>query len=85
MEVGAGRPPVLIAGPCVLESEELALGVAAFLSGVASRLSLPVVFKGSFDKANRSSRDSYRGPGEKEAAWAGARPTSPTRAAASRS
>ncbi|HEX9191117.1 MAG TPA: 3-deoxy-8-phosphooctulonate synthase [Candidatus Deferrimicrobiaceae bacterium] len=66
LEVGAGRPPVLIAGPCVLESEGLALEVAAFLSGIAARLSLPVVFKGSFDKANRSSRDSYRGPGEKE-------------------
>jgi 2-dehydro-3-deoxyphosphooctonate aldolase (KDO 8-P synthase) len=66
VEVGAGRPPVLIAGPCVLESEGLALELAAFLSGIASRLPLPVIFKGSFDKANRSSRDSYRGPGEKE-------------------
>jgi 2-dehydro-3-deoxyphosphooctonate aldolase (KDO 8-P synthase) len=66
VEVGAGRPPVLIAGPCVLESQELALEVAAFLSGIAARLPLPVIFKGSFDKANRSSRDSYRGPGEKE-------------------
>jgi len=66
VEIGAGRPPVLIAGPCVLESEGLALEVAAFLSGLAARLSLPVVFKGSFDKANRSSRDSYRGPGEEE-------------------
>lgn len=66
VEVGPGLPPVLIAGPCVLESEGLALEVAAFLSGIATRLSLPVVFKGSFDKANRSSRDSYRGPGEKE-------------------
>jgi 2-dehydro-3-deoxyphosphooctonate aldolase (KDO 8-P synthase) len=66
VEIGEGRPPVLIAGPCVLESEELALAVAAFLSGIAARLSLPVIFKGSFDKANRSSRESYRGPGEEE-------------------
>jgi 2-dehydro-3-deoxyphosphooctonate aldolase (KDO 8-P synthase) len=64
LEIGEGRPPVLIAGPCVLESEGLALAVAAFLSGLAARLSLSVIFKGSFDKANRSSRDSYRGPGE---------------------
>jgi len=55
VEVGAERPPVLIAGPCVLESEELALEIAAFLSGIAARLPLPVIFKGSFDKANRSS------------------------------
>ena len=66
IEVGAGRPLLLIAGPCVLESEPLALEVAAFLSGLSERLSLPVVFKGSFDKANRSSRDSFRGPGEEE-------------------
>ena len=66
VEIGEGRPPALIAGPCVLESEELALAVAAFLSGLAARLALPVIFKGSFDKANRSSRDSYRGPGEED-------------------
>jgi 2-dehydro-3-deoxyphosphooctonate aldolase (KDO 8-P synthase) len=57
---------LLIAGPCVLESEGLAFEVAAFLSGIAARLPLPVIFKGSFDKANRSSRGSYRGPGEEE-------------------
>jgi 2-dehydro-3-deoxyphosphooctonate aldolase (KDO 8-P synthase) len=66
IEAGLGCPLLLIAGPCVLESESLALEVAAFLSGLAARLSLPAVFKGSFDKANRSSRDSYRGPGEEE-------------------
>ena len=66
IEVGAGSPLLLIAGPCVLESEPLALEVAVFLSGLSERLSLPVVFKGSFDKANRSSRDSFRGPGEEE-------------------
>ncbi|OGR18405.1 MAG: 3-deoxy-8-phosphooctulonate synthase, partial [Deltaproteobacteria bacterium RIFOXYB2_FULL_66_7] len=64
--VGSGCPPLLIAGPCVLESEELALSVAGFLADLASRLPFTVVFKGSFDKANRSSRASYRGPGEAE-------------------
>ena len=64
--VGPGCPPLLIAGPCVLESEELALSVASLLADLAARLPVNVVFKGSFDKANRSSRDSYRGPGEVE-------------------
>ncbi|MGB5197540.1 MAG: hypothetical protein WBN64_10785, partial [Candidatus Deferrimicrobium sp.] len=61
--VGPGCPPLLIAGPCVLESEELALSVASFLADLAARFPVTVVFKGSFDKANRSSRASYRGPG----------------------
>ena len=64
--VGRGCPPLLIAGPCVLESEELALSVASFLADLAARFPVTVVFKGSFDKANRTSRDSYRGPGEAE-------------------
>lgn len=63
LRVGRGNPLVLIAGPCVLESEELAHEVARFLADLSGRLSLPVVFKGSFDKANRSSVGSYRGPG----------------------
>jgi 2-dehydro-3-deoxyphosphooctonate aldolase (KDO 8-P synthase) len=65
-EVGSGRPPFFIAGPCVLESEDLALSVAAFLEELAAKLRINVVFKGSFDKANRSSSASYRGPGEEE-------------------
>jgi 2-dehydro-3-deoxyphosphooctonate aldolase (KDO 8-P synthase) len=65
-EVGEGCPPVFIAGPCVLESPELALTVAGFLEDLAARLRLHVIFKGSFDKANRSSSGSYRGPGEEE-------------------
>ncbi len=65
-EVGAGCPPFFIAGPCVLESESLALSVAAFLAELAARLRVNVLFKGSFDKANRSSSASYRGPGEEE-------------------
>jgi 2-dehydro-3-deoxyphosphooctonate aldolase (KDO 8-P synthase) len=58
--------PFLIAGPCVLESRDLACSVAAFLAGVAQRLSLPLVFKSSFDKANRTSISSFRGPGLEE-------------------
>ncbi|MGE5247484.1 MAG: 3-deoxy-8-phosphooctulonate synthase [Verrucomicrobiota bacterium] len=65
-DVGPGCPPVFIAGPCVLESEGLALSVAGFLEELAARLGINVIFKGSFDKANRSSSASYRGPGEKE-------------------
>ena len=64
--IGTGNPPAFIAGPCVLESENLAMTVAEFLSGVFSRLGVPFIFKGSFDKANRSSGPSYRGPGQDE-------------------
>ena len=64
--IGEGNPLAFIDGPCVLESAELAFSVAAFLSALGSRLSIPVLFKGSFDKANRSSVRSYRGPGERE-------------------
>ncbi len=63
IRVGGGAPPVFIAGPCVLESEALAMTVAEFLAELGARLSAAVVFKGSFDKANRSAADSYRGPG----------------------
>jgi len=64
--IGAGNPPAFIAGPCVLESESLAMAVAEFLSGLATRLCVPLIFKGSFDKANRSSGRSSRGPGQEE-------------------
>ena len=53
----------LIAGPCVLEGLKLALATARVLADIAERFDLPVVFKSSFDKANRTSVDSYRGPG----------------------
>ncbi len=66
IRVGVGSPPVFIAGPCVLESEALAVTVAEFLADLGARLPAAVVFKGSFDKANRSARDSYRGPGLEE-------------------
>jgi 2-dehydro-3-deoxyphosphooctonate aldolase (KDO 8-P synthase) len=66
INVGAGHPFLLIAGPCVLESEELAREVAAALKEIAARLAISFVFKSSFDKANRTSLDSYRGPGLEE-------------------
>jgi 2-dehydro-3-deoxyphosphooctonate aldolase (KDO 8-P synthase) len=61
--VGPGRPLLLIAGPCVIESEDLCLRVAQRVAAVAERLKLPYVFKASFDKANRSSPAGFRGPG----------------------
>jgi 2-dehydro-3-deoxyphosphooctonate aldolase (KDO 8-P synthase) len=62
-ECGRARPLLLIAGPCVIESEELILEVGQRLAEMAARLQIPLVFKSSFDKANRTSFDSYRGPG----------------------
>lgn len=60
---GAGQPLVLIAGPCVIEDQQTALAIARQLKGIAGELGAALVFKGSFDKANRTSVDSYRGPG----------------------
>ncbi len=62
-EVGNRAPIFLIAGPCVIESEALALETSARLKEIASALGLPFIYKSSFDKANRSSHASYRGPG----------------------
>jgi 2-dehydro-3-deoxyphosphooctonate aldolase (KDO 8-P synthase) len=62
-EVGDGRPLLLIAGPCVIESEAQALSHARKVKALAAKHGLPVVFKASFDKANRSSGASFRGPG----------------------
>jgi 2-dehydro-3-deoxyphosphooctonate aldolase (KDO 8-P synthase) len=62
-EVGPDRPLFLIAGPCALESESLALEVAEALAGISRRTGVPVIFKASYDKANRSSASGYRGPG----------------------
>jgi 2-dehydro-3-deoxyphosphooctonate aldolase (KDO 8-P synthase) len=56
----------LIAGPCVIENERLCLEVATFLARLCARLEVPFVFKASFDKANRTSADSFRGPGLEE-------------------
>jgi len=61
--VGAQEPFFLIAGPCVIESEALALETAGYLKELTARLGIPFIYKSSFDKANRSSVDSYRGPG----------------------
>ena len=62
-EVGADRPFFLIAGPCVIESEALVIDVAGRLRDITETLGIPYVFKASFDKANRSSSKSFRGPG----------------------
>jgi 2-dehydro-3-deoxyphosphooctonate aldolase (KDO 8-P synthase) len=62
-EVGPDRPFFLIAGPCVIESEALVLDVAGRMKEIAGELGIPYVFKASFDKANRSSKSSFRGPG----------------------
>jgi 2-dehydro-3-deoxyphosphooctonate aldolase (KDO 8-P synthase) len=65
--VGIGSPGLfLIAGPCVIESEDHALKMAESISSVARRLHLPYVFKASYDKANRTSLKSFRGPGLQE-------------------
>jgi 2-dehydro-3-deoxyphosphooctonate aldolase (KDO 8-P synthase) len=61
--IGEGCPLVLVAGPCVIESAELCLEVAETLQKVTARLGLPFIFKASYDKANRSSVASFRGPG----------------------
>ena len=65
IKFGAGAPLFLIAGPCVIESEGHALMMAEKLGAVAEGLSVPYIFKASYDKANRSSVSSYRGPGLK--------------------
>lgn len=65
-EVGPDLPFFLIAGPCVIESERLALETSATLKDICHRLDIPFIYKSSFDKANRSSGDSFRGPGMEE-------------------
>lgn len=63
INIGAGAPIAVIAGPCVIESRESAIRHALRLREAAERVGVPFIFKSSFDKANRSSLDSYRGPG----------------------
>jgi 2-dehydro-3-deoxyphosphooctonate aldolase (KDO 8-P synthase) len=65
-EVGLDRPLFLIAGPCVIESKQLALDTAGKLKEITDRLGIPFIYKSSFDKANRSSASSFRGPGMDE-------------------
>lgn len=63
---GAGRPLLFVAGPCVIESHDLTMQIAETLAGHAAKLGFPLVFKASFDKANRTAGSSFRGPGLKE-------------------
>jgi len=65
-EVGIDQPLFLIAGPCVIESEQLALDTAGALKALTDALGIPFIYKSSFDKANRTSSQSYRGPGIEE-------------------
>lgn len=62
-KVEADSPFFLIAGPCVIESQQLALETAGYLKEITQQLQIPFIYKSSFDKANRSSHNSYRGPG----------------------
>ncbi len=65
-EVGNDQPIFLIAGPCVVESQTMAMDTAGALKEITSKLRIPFIYKSSFDKANRSSHESYRGPGMEE-------------------
>jgi 2-dehydro-3-deoxyphosphooctonate aldolase (KDO 8-P synthase) len=65
-DIGPDRPFFLIAGPCVVESPQLTQDIAGELKEITGSLGIPFVFKASYDKANRSSRSSYRGPGMEE-------------------
>jgi 2-dehydro-3-deoxyphosphooctonate aldolase (KDO 8-P synthase) len=65
-EAGLDHPLFLIAGPCVIESEQLALDTAGELKEITAALGMPFIYKSSFDKANRSSHTSFRGPGMEE-------------------
>jgi hypothetical protein len=63
VEIGGGAPLALIAGPCVIEDEEMTAKIARDLKALTGKLGIPFIFKASYDKANRTSRDAYRGPG----------------------
>jgi len=66
IRVGGGSPLVLIAGPCVIEGEDFLLRVAERLRGICEAVQIPLIFKSSYDKANRTSLHSFRGPGLEE-------------------
>src|SRR3954469_3190180 len=66
VSVGVGRPLVLIGGPCVMEPNDLTLTIARRLVAIGAELGVPLIFKASFDKANRTAKTSYRGPGMDE-------------------
>lgn len=63
ISIGGNHPFVLIAGPCVIESKQRALAIGKKLKSITERLNVPFIFKASYDKANRTSIDSFRGPG----------------------
>ena len=63
VRIGGGHPLALIAGPCVIENEAHTLAIARALQAIAKRVGVGLVFKASYDKANRTSVQSYRGPG----------------------
>ncbi|MGH9443605.1 MAG: 3-deoxy-8-phosphooctulonate synthase, partial [Thermoanaerobaculia bacterium] len=65
-EIGPGAPPLFFAGPCVIESRQHSLAMARKIKGVAEKTGAKIVFKSSFDKANRTSIRSFRGPGLEE-------------------
>ena len=65
-DAGPEHPFFLIAGPCVIESEQMAIDTSGILRDICSRLEIPLIYKSSFDKANRTSGDSFRGPGVDE-------------------
>ena len=66
VRIGGGRPLALIAGPCVIENEAATLHCAERLMAICNGVSIPLIFKASYDKANRTSASAYRGPGLKE-------------------
>jgi 2-dehydro-3-deoxyphosphooctonate aldolase (KDO 8-P synthase) len=66
IEIGDKAPLVLISGPCVIENYETTFKIAAFLKNITDNLNIPLIFKASYDKANRTSLNSFRGPGLSE-------------------
>ena len=76
-DVGLEHPIFLIAGTCVIESRQMAMDTAGTLKEITSALGIPFIYKSSFDKANRSSGKSFRGPGRPAAAQSGSRRTPP--------
>jgi 2-dehydro-3-deoxyphosphooctonate aldolase (KDO 8-P synthase) len=63
IKIGTGEPLVLIAGPCVIESRDMVMRIAEDVKKISEKLNMPYIFKASFDKANRTSRTAFRGPG----------------------
>jgi len=66
LKIGGGRPLVLVAGPCVIENETATMRCAERLMSICNGVGIPLIFKASYDKANRTSVTAFRGPGMKE-------------------